>query len=388
MRILIPQLVPKLSLLLLATFALSFDSTLLGQSKSLHKKWEIPVRVGNPQALVVSADQRYLFAALKDGGISCYDLKLKQPKLIVNVPTSKLKGLDVMNIYAQGDFLFAALGSFFDSRGDFCGLAVLSVKNPNSPKVLSVWKSKEKLRGSAVVIADKKFAYLGAMDQGVFIFDISKPSNIKRISVCLPDVNFHRKNHGKIQHPNARGLVRKANHLFVANDAGGIRVVDVSNPKRPTEIAKYINKNHGVKQQAYNNLQIDGNKLYAAVDYAGLEILDISNIKRIRQFGWWNPWNADANKNFWFNSPGHTNQLVFDRRSKKVYLSAGDSELVVVDVSNPAKPKQVQHVGRPKNKQGVWGLALSRKQVYLAYIKTLGIPFQGTWAGIRAFDRD
>ena len=140
------------------------------------------------------------------------------------------------------------------------------------------------------------------------------------------------------------------------------------------------------KQQAYNNIVLNGNLAYIGVDYAGLEIVDISNPRKIRQVGWWNPWNAHTLKNLWLNSPGHINQVVLDARRKRVYLSAGDSELQIVDVSRPKTPKLVSHFGRPKNKLGVWGLAVSGDYVYLAYIKTL-IPFQGTWSGIKAVSR-
>ena len=52
----------------------------------------------------------------------------------------------------------------------------------------------------------------------------------------------------------------------------------------------------------------------------------------MRQIGWWNPWESHTIKNLWLNSPGHTNQIVLDANRKIVYLSAGDSELQMVDV--------------------------------------------------------
>ena len=137
------------------------------------------------------------------------------------------------------------------------------------------------------------------------------------------------------------------------------------------------------KQSAYNNIHINGDIAYTAVDYAGFEVLDISNPKRIRQLAWWNPWKAETNANNWFNSPGHTNQIAYDQKKKLVHLSAGDSELITIDVSDPKNPKRRGGYGEPKNKQGVWGLCASRGTIYLGYIRTI-IPFRGSWAGIRA----
>ena len=201
-----------------------------------------------------------------------------------------------------------------------------------------------------------------------------------------PDVNFPRQNPGRVQHPNSRGLAIRGNLLFVANDAGGLRVLDVKDRTRPAEIGHYVNAAMMKKQQAYNNLVLDGSRAYVAVDYAGLEIIDISNPRKMRQIGWWNPWDAETLRNLWLNSPGHTNQLSLDSRRKLVYLSAGDSELQVVDVSKPRSPRLAHHFGAPNNQRGVWGLATSEEFVFLTYIKTV-VPFQSRWSGVKALHR-
>jgi hypothetical protein len=224
------------------------------------------------------------------------------------------------------------------------------------------------------------------MTQGVMIFDVSRPEKIEHVSTFQPDIHFPRKNPGKVQHPNARGLALRENLLYVAYDAGGLRVLDVSDKKRPREVGRYLNPQMAKRPQAYNNLVIDRNLAYVAVDYAGLEILDIRNPRDIRQVGWWNPWQAGTAKNNWFNSPGHTNQIALDARKNLAYLSAGDSELQVVDVSDPARPRLAARFGRTKDKLAVWGLTVSPDRVYLTYIQALS-PFQGTWSGIKAVKR-
>lgn len=254
------------------------------------------------------------------------------------------------------------------------------------PRVVSVWRSPQKLPESAAVATDGRFAYLAAMSTGVMTFDVAKPSSIRHLSTYQPDVNYPRKNPGRVQHPNSRGLAIQGDLLFVANDAGGLRVLDMKNRAKPKEIGRYLNPAMARKQQAYNNVIVERNRAYVAIDYAGLEILDISNPSRIRQIGWWNPWKAETLRNLWFNSPGHTNQLALDARRDRLYLSAGDSELQVVDISEIGKPKLVSHFGAPKNKLGVWGLAVSDHAIYLTYIKTF-VPFRGTWSGIKAVER-
>ena len=237
------------------------------------------------------------------------------------------------------------------------------------------------------VVVDHDNAYLGAMSAGVLILDIRDPANIQLQSKFRPDPDFPRPNPNSLQRPNARGLALVGNRLFVAYDAGGVRILDVANRQQPQEIGRYINLGMGQKQQAYNNLIVDGDRLYAAIDYAGLEILDIKRVDAIRQVGWWNPWKAHTLQNLWFNSPGHTNQLEFDRKQQRIYLSAGDSELQVVDVAKPDHPQLVAQHGQSQNGLGTWGVALDENAAYLTYMTAI-VPFRGTWAGVAAIKRN
>ena len=183
-----------------------------------------------------------------------------------------------MNLAQQGDLLLLALGGHFAASGTkHAGLGIVDVSNPRRPKLLAVWQSAEKLKGGAVVAAEGGFAYLGAMSEGVMIFDIRDPARPQRLITFQPDVDFPRRNPGRVQHPNSRGLAVRGNMLFVANDAGGLRVLDVKNRDRPVEVGRYINSAMARKQQAYNNIVLRGRLAYIAVDYAGLEIVDVSN---------------------------------------------------------------------------------------------------------------
>jgi hypothetical protein len=159
--------------------------------------------------------------------------------------------------------------------------------------------------------------------------------------------------------------------------------IDVSDRRNPREIAKYINSAPGAKPQAYNAVLLNGTTAYVTLDYCGLEILDVSNPQQIRQLGWWNPWDCDSSANVWFNSGGHTNQIVFDAQRRLAYMSAGGSELVVVDVTDPARPVLRHQYEHSAGAQAAWGLAVTPTETYLAYI-TAVVPYHGTWAGIKA----
>ena len=366
-------------LLLLVANRAAADST------ALAKSWELETHGVLPQAVVADPDRKHLYSALKTGGLAVYALGTadQPPKEIARVSIAQLGKLDVMHLAQRGENLYLALGDLFATGGSQAGLAIVNVSNRSAPRLTGLWVSPEPMHGSAIVAVDERHAYLGAMSDGVMIFDIATPASIKLVSRFQPDVDFPKPKPTKVQHPNARGFALAGNTLYVAYDAGGIRTLDITNRAKPRETGRYVNAAMGTKQQAYNNLVLHGGKLYAAIDYAGLEILDATNPAKLRQLGWWNPWKAETPANLWFNSPGHVNQIALDTEKKFAYLSAGDSDLQVVNVADAAKPSLVHHYGEPKDGRGVWGVTLAGDRVYLTYINAV-VPFRGTWSGIVA----
>ena len=373
---------------LVVLLALTPAPRAFAQPATLKIAWEYPTPKLFPQGIVADQLGRpFLHVALKSS-LAILDVSQanKPPKEVATLGVAQFGGLDVMHLTQKKDVVYLALGNFFDPKGSMAGLATVSVQNPRAPKVLSLWKSAETLHGSAIVLVQGTTAYLGAMDHGVFIFDVADPAKIRLVSKILPDVHFPQKNPGKTQHPNARGLAIKDHLLYVAYDAGGLRVIDVKDRLKPREIGRYVNAAMLKKQQAYNNVVLDGTTALLAVDYAGLELIDIRDPQNMKQVSWWNPWQAHTLGNLWFNSPGHTNQLEYDAKRRLVYLSAGDSDLQVVDISDKQRPKLAASFGGPKDQAGVWGLTLGKDHVYLAYITAI-VPFQSKWAGIKAVQR-
>lgn len=351
-------------------------------------RWQYATGRNLPQTTVVDeSNKNIIYVAQKSGGLLVLDTtgRKRSAKKLMVIPKRDFYNLDAMDVTQKGKYLYVALGDFF-RRNRPAGMAIVDVSNPRRPTVSARWRSKTKLHGSATVEVDGNYVYLGAMEHGVFIFDVSNKRIIREISTVKLDRNFPKKNPNRIQEPNARGLAVRGNRLYVANDAGGLRIVDISNKKNPREIGKHILRKPGLKQQAYNNVAINFPYAYIPLDYCGLEIVNIKNPSNIKHVGWWNPWSCNTRKNNWFNSPGHTNQIILDKRTKEVFMSAGDSELQVVDVSDPRKPRLKSKFGKPKNGQGVWGATVTDEMIYLTYIKTF-VPFRGGWSGIKAVPR-
>jgi hypothetical protein len=373
--------------LLVAVAALAIPvPTARADSKALERAWEYETRGNLPQAVVVDQkDHKHLFVALKSGGLAILRLAgaTEPPKEVARLAVDRFAKLDVMHLTQRGDLLFLALGDFFTAKGAHAGLAVVSVADRAAPKVVGLWTSPQPVKGAAIVAVDAKYAYLGAMTEGVMIFDITTPAKIKHLSTFQPDIDYPRAKPNAVQHPNARGMALAGDRLYLAYDAGGLRILDVSDRSKPKEIGRYANAAMMKKQQAYNNVVLDGDLLYAAIDYAGLEVLNVKKPTEIAQVGWWNPWEAEKPTSIWFNSGGHTNQIGFDKKQKLVYLSAGKSELQVVDVSDPKKPVVARHYTTPKTERGAWGVTLADDVAYLSYVQAV-IPFKSSWSGVVA----
>ncbi|MCB1742004.1 MAG: hypothetical protein KDK91_16640 [Gammaproteobacteria bacterium] len=376
---------------LLATL-LSAPDTPRGQDSTPLQTQRVPrwsLDTGFNLPLFIQPDQRdpsLLYVALKGGGLAIYRQRddLTPPSPLAVLSRHAFGNLDVVSLTQRDDRLYAALGDPFATGGSPAGLASIDVTAAQSPRMLQTWRSSSAGHGASHLVERDGLVYLAAMSAGVHVLDARTPGRIVRLSGLLPDPDFPVVNPSRLRQPNARGLALHEQTLVVAYDAGGLRLLDISEPRRPREYARYINPRLAKKPQAYNNVVLDWPLAYVAVDYCGLEILDLSEPERIRALGWWNPWRCEALGNVWFNSAGHTNQLLLDRSRHQVLMSAGDSELVRVDVRVPSTPRLLDGIGVAGDGLGTWSIARNDWGVYLGYIRT-GIPFTGTWSGIRAY---
>lgn len=346
--------------------------------------WMFSTGTDLPLAVVRDGKRPYLYVAAKGGGLMILDVSSpKGAERVSSIGPDKLSDLHVMHLAQQDNYLYLALGDFFDAKGQPAGIAVVDVSDPLRPAISAIRVTESKLHGASSILVSGRFAYLSAMEFGVFIFDVNDKDTIRPVSHIVPYAEFPRKNPSRTQRPNARGMALVGNKLYLAYDSGGLRVIDVFDKYNPVETGLYVNPEMLHKQQAYNSVVIDGNHAYVAVDYCGMEIIDISDTGHMKTAGWWNPWHCDKMSSVWLNSPGHTNQIAFDAKRKRVYLSGGDSELLSIDVSDPANPVAAEAFGKLRDARAAWGLTLDGEDLYLSYISSF-VPFRSTWNGIKA----
>jgi hypothetical protein len=349
----------------------------------LEKLYDLPLtRSAMPMTMRSdSLGRSVLYVAVKDDGLRIYDLS-GSPTPVCTLRAAAFKNMHVMNLAQDGERLYVALGNHWGASSG-AGLAVVDVHDPRHAAVLGLWREPTHNGAGGAVVVNGPVAYLAAMGQGVWVLDISNPKHIQVLSHFEPELTFPdaRPDRKKI---NARGLALRGSHLFLCFDAGGVRVIDVADPRHLAEIGRYSNPAMNGKPRAYNNIVLDGQLAYVTADYVGVEVLDVSDLAAIRLLAWWNPWNPRLSGWNWFGSKGHANEVAFDQATHNLYVAAGKSDLVVLNVTDPAHPIQVGGYGDVDDKQATWGVSRYGDRVYLSYICTLGIPFLANWPGLRA----
>ncbi|MBI1307874.1 MAG: hypothetical protein GC181_14820 [Bacteroidetes bacterium] len=374
-----------LSAFLVGWILISNSAVLLGQDcDKLNIQLTGSVESGcSDQVMTMTHDlvgRNFLYVANKESGLTIFNLSKSSPELVASVPVDSLDGLEVMGVSQYGSTLYLALGNFFSAKQN-PGLAMIDVDNPIEPKIKGIWKFSQPTEGSSLVLVQGNYAFLAAFSHGVFILDISDPKNIQQVSQIIPALNFpdSKPDATKI---NARGMVLEKDVLYLCYDAGGIRVINISDKQSPKETGRYSNPVMTGKPRAYNNAAKYGKYLFAGVDYCGMEVLDVSDTSNIKQVSWWNPWNCEESALNWFSSNGHVNEVRYDTVESKLFMSTGKSDFIVLDVSDPANPDSCSGYGGVSNNIGTWGLNIFNDEIYLAYICTV-VPFSSNWSGVK-----
>ena len=325
----------------------------------------------------------FIYTANKEYGVVLFDYSdLQNIKPAHVFPVPDFQNLKPTDLVQQGQYLYVSLGDFNGLPPQRAGLAVLDVSDPYSATLVGQWDSTTFNKGSAAVRVDGDYAYLGAMDKGVIVLDISNPIQPEFVSHLDLDLDWPVPP-GLFSVPHARGLALRGDELWVCFDAGGLRLVDLSDRKNPKESSKYINSDlDAVAQPAYNTAAIAGNYLFAAVDYCGLDVVEISDPLHPQNAAWQNPWNCTNTS--WDGSPGHTNQVATACHDSLLFLSGGDSELLAYSISDPGHPRQVGQWAMLKDSAATWGVDANDSLVVLAQIwNPLNTPYIAKKGGIQ-----
>jgi hypothetical protein len=176
--------------------------------------------------------------------------------------------------------------------------------------------------GSAYAVdVQGNFAYLGVGPR-IYVLDTSNPSAPKFIgqSGVMPGV--------------VRSVIASGNYVYVANEKGYLRVIDVSDATQPREVASLVEHSYA------QGLALNGTTLYIADNPFGMRVVDVSDPLNPRKIGE-------------VEIPGAASSI--DIEGSRAFLagSTDENNLAVIDISNPAQPVKTASIVIPETEGSV-----------------------------------
>jgi hypothetical protein len=188
---------------------------------------------------------------------------------------------------------------------------------------------------SYAVDVQGNFAYLGVGPR-IYVLDTSDPSAPKFIgqSGVMPGV--------------VRSVIASGNYVYVADGKGYLRVIDVSDPTQPTEVASLVEHSYA------QGLALDGTTLYIADNPFGLRVVDVSDPLHPQKIGE-------------VKIPGAASSVDIDGSRAFLAGSTDENNLAVIDISNPAQPVKTASIVIPESEGSVvYAVKVRDNYVYVA----------------------
>lgn len=191
----------------------------------------------------------------------------------------------------------------------------------------------------------------------VRILDMSDPSNIRQ-SAAIISYDAHN-----------LALSKDKNTLFIADDDGGVRIIDITDILNPQYITSFYLKNGGYDYQAYSlQLVQDGKKLFVGTKYRLktfvldistpgnpelIEVLDTDTVSRSIAIDDSLLYKADYidglyivdTKNDTIKKRTNIRSWSFTRYNDRyLFAASGDIGVQILDIQDPLDPKVVQTI--------------------------------------------
>ena len=271
--------------------------------KDIHNIKEIgKVRVPSNGDFSITEKYAYLPKKYDCGKLYIVDISDKRNPFVVKSISGGRLGFSATHVDEKRKLLFA-----LEYR---TALHVYDISNPANPVEIGKLGS-----GAMWTAADMKivgnYAYFSAFYEGIRIVDVSKPENMKLVSICYDGWR-----------PGyVADIVVKDGYAYEACEPKGFAIFDVHNPKKP----KWVNSTltHG----RFDAVYFDGKYVYVNAEYEFM-IFKVNTsppygIKHISSFEW---------------ARGGAGPKV----GNYLFVSGGWRPVAIVDVSDPENPKIVK----------------------------------------------
>jgi hypothetical protein len=188
---------------------------------------------------------------------------------------------------------------------------------------------------SYAVDVQGNFAYLGVGPR-IYVLDISSSAAPKFMgqSGVMPGV--------------VRSVIASGKYIYVAAGKGYLRVIDVSDPTQPTEVASLV-------EHAYaQGLALDKTTLYIADNPFGMRIVDVSDPLNPKKIGE-------------MNIPGAASSIAIDGSRAFLAGSTAENNLAVIDISTPSQPIKTASIAIPEAEGSVvYAIKVKGNYAYVA----------------------
>jgi hypothetical protein len=198
--------------------------------------------------------------------------------------------------------------------------------------------------GGGQVVVEGDFAFIGHMDppHGTSVVDVSDPRNPRIVAEIDIPIGLH--SH-KVRVGNGVMVTNREGHRGSAvpdGDFVGLRVFDIAKPRAPREICRWACAGMGVHRFTF-----DGRYAYISPEVEGyvgtiVMILDLIDPSRPREVGrWWMPgqWIAGGETPSWKGRDHRCHHPI--RRGDRLYVSYWYGGVVILDISDMSKPRQI-----------------------------------------------
>jgi len=343
-------------------------------------------------------------------GLAVLDIKNPhKPKLIKQILSDKVP---LNDIFIDGNYAYVTAGLRRAYNGK---LKIFNISNP--AKIYELENDLVLPESPIGIVVEDGIAYIGDQASGLFLIDVKNPNNPTIISNFpierIPDPVLDKLIQQAVKNPQLfiekygsrygfstledfiekygsrygfstfKDGLKWINHtwgtkahvwwldfrypyVFLGCDAGGIYIVDVSNPSNPVKVGSF-NKEKSPDGRYYwfNDVEVVGDYAFIALDYAGLLVLDVSDVRNPQEVAHVDPWPSSK----WETSPGHMIQI--EVKNNTAYLTAGKDGLYVYDISNPENPVLITKFpeSAKSGKGCAWGLFVKDNLVTIGYWK-------------------
>lgn len=250
-------------------------------------------------------------------------------------------GAEIQDLDIQTDRAYLAAGDL--------GMVVVDTSNPAQPVIVKSIGTGSFVQD--VAVDSGIISFLADRRQGLLIFDISDLNSVEQIGsytqllnanqvefsagglyvtdkdsalyVIHPEVSptAQSVSSTESQQGTAKSVAAAGNYAYVAYADQGLRVIDVSNPELPLEVAGYDSpgESHAVA--------LSGDFIYLADGTAGMRLLFLESP---------NSANPKVNEIADIDTPGEVNNIAVVGQT--AYLADGSNGLRVISLVNPAQP--------------------------------------------------